>query len=68
MPYKIQKVAGGFKTTSPSHPHGFSKHPQSKAQATAQMRAILANTKEELPKHEKMARERAKNVDKHKGK
>jgi hypothetical protein len=41
MPYKIAKVAGGFKVK-----HGdkaFSKHPQTKEGAEAQRRAIAAS-------------------------
>lgn len=47
MPYKIKKFKGGEKVTSPNHPQGFSKKPQSHAEAAAQMRAIQANTKGE---------------------
>jgi hypothetical protein len=44
MPYKVKKVAGGgYKVTSPHHPGGFSKKPQSRAQAEAQRRAIEAH-------------------------
>lgn len=39
MPYKIKKVSGGFKVSGP-HGAKYSKKPQSKAKATAQMRAI----------------------------
>ena len=43
MPYKIKKIGKNFRVTSPNHPKGFSKKPQSKAKALAQMRAIQAN-------------------------
>lgn len=46
MPYKIAKSGGGFKVTSPNHPHGFSKHPQSKQMAIKQMVAIKMNSHE----------------------
>lgn len=56
MPYKISKKGGGEKVTSPNHPQGFSKKPQSHAKATAQLRAIEANTKgEEKKPHEEWA-------------
>lgn len=42
MPYKIAKVKGGYKVSGP-HGAKYSKHAQSKAQATAQMRAIGAS-------------------------
>jgi hypothetical protein len=45
VPYKISKTSSGYKVTSPSHPGGFSKKPQSKEKAEAQRRAIEANTK-----------------------
>lgn len=47
MPYKVEKKGVGFKVTSPNHPAGFSKHTQTKGQAEAQERAILANAKPE---------------------
>ena len=43
MPYKVKKSGDGFKVTSPNHPDGFSRKPQSKKQAEAQRRAIEAN-------------------------
>jgi hypothetical protein len=43
MPYKVSKVKGGFKATSPNHPKGFSKKPQTKAKARAQQKALYAN-------------------------
>lgn len=46
MPYKIRVVKGGSKVTSPNHPHGFSKKPQSHEMAVKQLRAIAANTHE----------------------
>jgi hypothetical protein len=55
MPYHVEKKGEGFKVTSPNHPGGFSKKPQTKAQAEAQKRAIYANTKEEKP-HEAWAK------------
>lgn len=48
MPYKIKKASGGFKVTTPNHPQGFSKKPQTKQMAKKQMAAIRANTKEPL--------------------
>jgi hypothetical protein len=47
MPYHIEKKGGGYKVTSPNHPGGFSKHPQTKGEAEAQRRAILANDHED---------------------
>lgn len=58
MPYKIKSTGGGSKVTSPNHPQGFSKKPQSKAMAKKQLAAIEANTKdgpEEKP-HEAWAK------------
>ncbi len=46
MPYKIKDEGGGFKVTSPNHPHGFSKKPQSKEMAIKQMVAIKMHSKE----------------------
>ena len=47
MPYKIKKFGkGGYKVTSPNHPGGFSKKPQSKKQAIKQMVAIKMHDKE----------------------
>lgn len=45
MPYKIKKSGNGYKVSSPNRT--FSKKPMSKAKATAQLRAIYANTKGE---------------------
>lgn len=49
MPYAIRKVPGGYKIVEKSggnHPgRTFSKHPQTKARAAAQLRAIEANSK-----------------------
>jgi hypothetical protein len=42
MPYKLAKPRGGYKVTSPNHPHGFSKHPMSKKKALSQMRLLEA--------------------------
>jgi hypothetical protein len=42
MPYHVEKVAGGFKVAGP-HGAKYSKHPQSKAKASAQIRAIAAS-------------------------
>jgi hypothetical protein len=47
VPYKIAKTGGGFKVTSPNHPHGFSKKPQSKEQAIKQVVAIKINSGED---------------------
>lgn len=46
MPYKIKKVKGGEKVTSPNHPQGFSKKPQSHEMAVKQMIAIKMHDKE----------------------
>lgn len=43
MPYRIKKEGSGFKVTSPNHPGGFAKHPQSKEMAKKQLGAIYAN-------------------------
>lgn len=43
VPYSIKKVSGGFKVSSDHGTH-FSKKPQSKEKAKAQLRAIAANT------------------------
>lgn len=48
MPYKIKHRGSGFKVTTPNHPQGFSKKPQSHAKAVAQLRAIKMNTNESL--------------------
>jgi hypothetical protein len=48
MPYKISESGPGYKVTSPNHPHGFSKHPQSKAQAEKQRVAIMVNSHEDV--------------------
>ena len=45
MPYKLRKMKGGEKVTSPNHPNGFSKKPLTHRDAVAQLRAIMANTK-----------------------
>ena len=55
MPYKIKKSGSGEKVTSPNHPSGFSKKPQSKTTAKKQLAAIEANSKEEKP-HEAWAK------------
>lgn len=47
MPYKITKKGSGYKVTTPGHPQGFSKAPQSKQQAIKQMIAIKMNTGED---------------------
>ncbi len=47
MPYKIKKKEGGYKVTTPNHPEGFSKKPQSKEGAIKQMVAIKENSGEE---------------------
>lgn len=65
MPYKISKSGGGYKVTTPNHPHGFSKKPQSHEQASAQLRAIMANTKEQKPRHQQVAEQRAKELKQH---
>ncbi len=47
MPYKVSPVkGGGFKVTSPNHPQGFSKKPQTKEQAEKQAVAIRINAKD----------------------
>lgn len=47
MPYHISNSGSGYKVTSPNHPHGFSKHPQSKEMAHKQMVAIMVNSHED---------------------
>lgn len=42
MPYHVVKSGGGYKVSGPEGAK-YSKHPQSKAKATAQMRAIYAS-------------------------
>jgi hypothetical protein len=42
MPYKLQKVKGGYKVVSPNGPH--SKKPLSKRMALKQLAAIMAST------------------------
>lgn len=44
MPYKVKKVKGGYKVTSPNHPKGLSKKPMSKAKARKMQKAIYAKT------------------------
>ena len=46
MPYKVSKRGGGFKVTTPNHPHGFSKKPMSKKKAGKQLAAIKMHTNE----------------------
>ena len=44
MPWKLKKVDGGFKVVKKDGGEGtYSKHPQSKAKATAQLRALYAS-------------------------
>ncbi len=47
VPYKINHTSEGYRVTSPNHPKGFSKHPQSKQMAIKQMVAIKMHTKDE---------------------
>lgn len=42
MPYKLVKSGDGYKVAGPSGT-SYSKHPQSRQQAAAQMRALYAN-------------------------
>jgi hypothetical protein len=42
MPYSIQKSGSGYKVEGPGGKH-YSKHAQSKAMATRQMRALYAS-------------------------
>lgn len=42
MPYRLAKVKGGFKVSGPSGTT-YSKKPQSRQQAAAQLRALYAN-------------------------
>jgi len=42
MPYRVEKSGSGYKVAGP-HGAKYSKHPQSKAKAVAQMRAIYAS-------------------------
>lgn len=46
MPYKVSKVKGGYKVTTPNHPQGMSKKPQTARQAYAQKAAIEHSTGE----------------------
>ncbi len=46
MPYKISKSGSGFKVTTPNHPQGFSKHPQTEKQAAIQKWIIEKRTGE----------------------
>jgi hypothetical protein len=46
MPYKVSKVDHGFRVTSPNHPQGFSKKPQTKKQAAIQAWIIQRSTGE----------------------
>lgn len=41
MPYSIEKSGSGYKVEGPGGKH-YSKHAQTKAKATAQMRALYA--------------------------
>ena len=43
MPYKLKKVGSGYKVAKKSGGKTFSKKPQTKKKAEAQMRAIYAN-------------------------
>ncbi len=55
MPYKIKKVSGGYKVGGP-HGTKYSKRPQSKATAVAQLRAIAIHSRgEEFSKGAKHA-------------
>ena len=49
MPYRIEKVSGGYKVAHGGHT--FSKHPQSKEMAEAQRRAIAVHEFGEGHKH-----------------
>ena len=47
MPYKISRSGSGFKVTSPNHPQGFSKEPQTKKAAAIQAWIIKRKTGED---------------------
>jgi hypothetical protein len=54
MPYKVQAVSGGYKVVTKAGPHKgheHSKKPLSHDEATAQMRAIYANSGNEATSH-----------------
>lgn len=44
MPYTTKKVKGGYKVANKDTGKTYSKKPQTKAKADAQLRAIYANT------------------------
>lgn len=47
MPYKVTpQKGGGYKVTSPNHPHGFARKAQSKEQAIKQKVAIEINARD----------------------
>ena len=46
MPYKVKKVAGGYKVVTETTGKAHSKKALPKQKAVAQMRALYANTKE----------------------
>jgi hypothetical protein len=43
MPYEIRKVKGGYKAAHKGTDKVFSKHPQTREKAAAQIRAIAAS-------------------------
>jgi hypothetical protein len=47
MPYDLRKVNGGYKVGHKGQKKTFSKKPQSRKQALAQMRALYVHTKHE---------------------
>jgi hypothetical protein len=46
MPYSISQSGSGYKVTTPNHPQGFSKKPQTKKQASIQKWIIEQRTGE----------------------
>ena len=46
MPYKLQKVKGGYKVVSKNTGRTHSRKPMTKAKATAQLRALYANVRD----------------------
>jgi hypothetical protein len=58
MPYELRKVHGGYKVGHKGMSKTYSKKPQSKAKAAAQMRAIYANTPKSHMKEEVLHEEK----------
>ena len=53
MPYKVEKVKGGFKAVTKDTGNTHSNKPLTKAKAEAQVKALYANTKEKGLKKKK---------------